>query len=137
VRRRVARARWLGRSWPFGSGRARTPRWRACSTAAGPAAVKSWAPILQAPTRPASRSGRRSASPSPSTSRATRSRSSAVTVVLLQRADRVLALPHRLDPADRGLRTLGGRVVGDVLHHGGAADERGVLPGPAVLRRVE
>src|SRR5207245_2060165 len=96
VAARTAPATVFGMSWNFRSRKTRKPRLRACSTAPGPAAGKSWAPILQAPTRPASRSSRRSASASPSTSRATRSRSSAVTVVLLQRADRVLALPHRL-----------------------------------------
>src|SRR5215831_18515748 len=107
--------------------------------AAGPAAVKSWLPILNRVTSPASRSTRRSAALSDSRSSATmrRSLASSVGMVLLQRLDADLPLEQGLDPTDRRLRAVYRRVVGDVLGHGGAPDDRGVLAGPSILRRVE
>src|SRR5437763_1664643 len=84
--------------------------------ATGPAAVKSWLPILQPLTSPPSRSIKASASSSRSTSRATskRSRASAIGVVLLQAAHLVLALEQGLDGADGGLGAVHREVVGNV-----------------------
>src|SRR5262245_41991119 len=139
VASRAAPATVLGMSWNFRSRKTSAPRFRTTSTAAGPAAVKSCEPILKWRTRPSSRSISCSAWPSVSTSRATikRSRRSRGAMVLLQRLDGDLALQQRLDAADGRLGAVHGRVVGNVLGHGGAADEVGVLPRPPVLGRVE
>src|SRR5207247_3444983 len=136
---RAAPATVLGMSWYLRSRKTSPPRLRTASTAAGPEAVKSWEPILNRLTSPARRSTRPTAPPSVSTSRATMRRSlgSAVSMVLLERPDGDLSLEQRLDAADRRLGAVHRRVVGDVLRHGGAADDRGVLPRAPVLRGVE
>src|SRR6267142_1909926 len=139
VASRTAPATVFGMSWYLRSRKTRKPRLSARSTATGPAAVKSWLPILQPVTSPARRSSSASASSSRSTSSATRrrSRGSAIGVVLLQAAHLVLALEQRLDGPDRRLGAVHREVVGDVVVHRGAADEVRVLARAAVLGRVE
>src|SRR5439155_433672 len=123
VASRTAPATVFGMSWNLRSRNTRKPRLRAVSTAVGPAAVKSAEPILQPVTMPSRRPSSASASRRLSTSRATRSRSGAATVILLEAQDLLLALEQGLDGADRGLGAVHRQVVGDVLHDGGAADE--------------
>src|SRR3989449_7723929 len=122
VASRTAPATVFGMSWNLRSRNTRKPRLRAVSTAVGPAAVKSSEPILQPVTMPSRRPSSASASRRLSTSRATRSRSGAATVILLEALDLLLALEQGLDGADRGLGAVHRQVVGDVLHDGGAAD---------------
>src|SRR5712691_2275079 len=138
VASRTAPATVLGMSWYFRSRNTRKPRLRAASTAAGPAAVKSWLPILQPVTTPLSVSSSAVAWSRPSTSSATSSRSAGSrTVILLQARHAVLFLEERLDRADGGLDAVHRQVVGDLLGDGRAADERGVRAGASVLGRVE
>src|SRR5881296_2118834 len=137
VASRTAPATVFGMSWNLRSRKTRTPRLRAISTAAGPAAVKSWVPILQPVTTPSRRRRSSSASARLSTPSATKRRSGAATVVFLQAQDLLLALEQGFDGADRGLGAIDRQVVGDVLHDGGAADQVRVLSRAAVLGRVE
>src|SRR5207247_5515501 len=74
------------------------------------------------------------------TSSATSRRSAAlgeVSVVLLQALHAILALQQGLDRADGGLRTVQGRVVGNVLSDRRPPDAGRVPPRPAVGRRVD
>src|SRR6267142_828378 len=140
---RAAPATVLGMSWNLRSRKTSAPRLWTLSIAEGPAAVKSWEPILKRVTWPWSRSRSRSASARLSTSRATIRRSftsrdgSGGVMVLLERPHGDLALEQRLDAADRRLGSVHRGVVGDVLGHRGAPDQVGVLARPAVLRGVE
>src|SRR5438094_682206 len=104
--------------------RARSARWSTCASTLEVTPTSRW-------------SARRSRLVSTVTSRATRSRSGAATVILLEAQNLLLALEQGLDGADRGLGAVHRRIVGDVLHDGGAADEVRVLPGAPVLGRVE
>src|SRR5919106_1135841 len=146
VASRTAPATVFGMSWYFRSRKTRQPRLCACSTAAGPAAVKSWLPIFTPGAAPtsrlvasASRSRRASASASVSTSRATNSRAagSEPSVILLQAPHALFPFEQGLDGPDGGLDAVHGEVVRDVLRERGAPERGGVLPGAAVLRRVD
>src|SRR5207253_41244 len=161
VASRTAPATVFGMSWYLRSRNTREPRLCACSTALGPAAVKSWVPIFTpsattfdghrdtidgpGPSGFTSRftSPRRSSSASASarvsTSSATKSREaeSEVSVILLQAPDTLLALQQRFDGSDRGLDPVHRQVVGDVLRDGGAPEGGGVLAGAPVLRGVD
>jgi hypothetical protein len=68
---RTAPATVFGMSWYLRSRKTLKPCLIAVSTAAGPAAVKSWLPILTPQPIPASRSSSRAAASRPSTSSAT------------------------------------------------------------------
>src|SRR5262245_55247936 len=72
---RAAPATVFGMSWNLRSRNTSAPRFWMASTAAGPAPVKSWEPILKRRTTPSSRSASRSASVIESTSSATMKRS--------------------------------------------------------------
>src|SRR5437773_3820479 len=154
VASRTAPATVFGMSWYLRSRNTREPRLCACSTAVGPAAVKSCVPIFTpgattfdgpGPSRftsrftPSRRSSSASASARVSTSSATKSRAagSEVSVVLLQAPDTLLALQQRFDGSDRSLDPVDGQVVGDVLRDGGAPERGGVLARAPVLRGVD
>src|SRR6266446_5758063 len=140
---RAAPSTVFGMSWNLRSRKTSPPRFRTASTAAGPMAVKSGEPILKRRAVPWRASTSAAARSRESTSRATirrsagRRSSGARGIVVLERLHAHLSLEQGLDAADGGLGPVHRRVVGDVLGHGGAADQVRVLARAAVFRRVE
>src|SRR5436190_1841248 len=137
---RTAAPTVFGMSWYLRSRKTRKPRLRAVSIAAGPAAVKSCEPILHPVRIPSRRRSSASASSRLDTSSATSTRSAGlaeVGMVFLQALHQGLTLEQSLDRADRGLRAVERRVVGNVLGHRGAPDDRRVLARAAIGRRVD